>query len=88
MLLVKILLFILFSIYCKHLRSQTLIHVAYVSTLMKKTFILIFVTPFRSCYSLINAEFIRALEERIIVNTHLALLKAQCVHCSVKERIQ
>lgn len=55
---------------------------------MKKSFILIFIIAFCSCYSLINAEFIKTLEEHIIVNTHLTLPKTQCVHYSAKERIQ
>lgn len=46
---------------------------------MKKAFILIFIISFHSGYSLINAEFIKSLEEHFIVKTHLALPKAQCV---------
>lgn len=46
---------------------------------MKKTFILIFIIAFPFCYSLINAEFIKSLEDHFIVETHLVWPKAQCV---------
>lgn len=42
---------------------------------MKKPFILIFIIGFRS-HHLINAEFIKPLEEHTIVDTYLALPKA------------
>lgn len=42
---------------------------------MKKPFILIFIV-FHLHYSIINAEFIKPLEERTIVDTYLALPKA------------
>lgn len=43
---------------------------------MKKPFILIFIIVFHLHYSIINAEFIKPLEERTIVDTYLALPKA------------